>query len=180
MPHFRPLRGIGQAREHRLAAAFLRPPWKRGLQTGAAGRVGILAGGDVEAARLRLLDQAANVRHVAPIGLRPDLQVVDHDRQSGLLANLNRLGDGLLHAKAFAADMRDVDAAVFRGDLRQLDQLLGRGVGRRRVDQRRGEAERPLLHGALEDGLLLLELLGARPAIRHSHHLLAQHRHRRE
>ena len=51
-----------------------------------------------------------------------------------------------ISARALVAHVRDVLAAVRRGRAAQLDQLLGRREERRRIDQRRTDAERARRH----------------------------------
>ena len=72
--------------------------------------------------------------------------------------------------------MRDVDAAVRRHRLRHLDQLVGAGVVARRIDERRPDAERAVLHRAAHDGAHGVELRGVRLADRLA---LRVHAHRR-
>ena len=106
--------------------------------------------------------------------------MVDHDRQLRPASDLDRFADGFLHAEALAADVRDVDAAVLRRDARERDELLGIGVRRRRIDQRRRESKRALLHRALEDVLFALQFVRRRQAVLHPEHLLADVGDRRE
>ncbi len=49
--------------------------------------------------------------------------------------------------------MRGVDAAVFRGLAGKRDQLLGPGIGRRRILERAGETRGPILHGVIDQCL---------------------------
>ena len=76
--------------------------------------------------------------------------------------------------------MRDVHAAVLRRYSGKRDELAGRRIRRRRVDERRGEPERALLHRAFKNVLFLFQLHRVCGPIRHPHHLLTEHRDRRE
>ncbi len=60
--------------------------------------------------------------------------------------------------------------------LAELDQLLGAGIERRRIDQRRADAERARLHLAADDGPHLVELRGRRLPVGESDHVLADGR----
>ena len=178
--HARALGRIVQPFEHLLAAAFLRPSRQRRLEAGSAGHIRVLAGRDVDAAGLGLLHEGANVRHVTPVRLRADFEVVDHHRQAGLLADLDRFADRFLHAEALAAHMRDVDAAVFGCHLCQRHELVGVGIGRRRINQCGREPERPVLHRVVQDVFFSLQFVRGRQAVLHAEHVLADHRDRRE
>ena len=78
----------------------------------------------------------------------------------------DRFVDRLEQLIRLGAHVRDVDAAVRRHRLRHLDQLFGRGVVAGRIDQRRADAERAVLHRAPHDGAHGVELRGVRLADR--------------
>ena len=59
--------------------------------------------------------------------------------------------------RALRSLVREVDAAVARGDFGELDDLVGRGEPVGHVLQRRAEAERALLHRLRDELLHLLE-----------------------
>ena len=64
---------------------------------------------------------------------------------------------------SFAPHVRDVFALVFRRDFAQLDQLFGFRVKRRRINQRRADAERPGFHFFPHQLAHFVELLRRRP-----------------
>ena len=103
------------------------------LEARHSGDIRILVGGDVHAAVACLLNESHLLLHAPPIGFRVHLEVQDVDRQSGAFADADGLADGADSSRSlFTADMAGVDAAVFRRDFGQLNQLLcgGEHVGR--------------------------------------------------
>ena len=80
------------------------------------------------------------------VGLSGGLQVVDLRTDVRLARNRDELVNGLEELVAFAPEVRDVAAVVFGRGLAEFDQFVGLGVERRRVDQRRTDAERALFH----------------------------------
>ena len=63
---------------------------------------------------------------------------------------------------SFAAHVRDVFALIFRGDLAELDQLLGLRIKRRRINQRRADPERARFHFLADELAHFIELLRRR------------------
>ena len=99
----------------------------------------------------RLLDQAQDLRHGAPVLGVGHLEVGDVYRDLGLAGNPEYLGERLANGVALAALMRLVHAAVLRGDLGHLDQLLGPIEAVRGVHESRVDSERPVLHRLPDD-----------------------------
>ena len=64
-----------------------------------------------------------------------------------------------------------MDAAEPAGDLRQLDNLVGRRKRARHVKETRAETERPVLHSLLDEPAHLLQLVVFRSAIDFADHL---------
>ena len=94
---------------------------------GAAGRIRILIGPDVDAAIARALDQRHRRRARAPVVLALGLEMRGHDARAGLLADLDRFAHRIEQRRrgrsvlarhvperiaAFAALVRDVDAVA--------------------------------------------------------------------
>ena len=100
--------------------------------------------------RARRLDPRDDRVHLRPVRLARRLQVVDLRGHAGLARDADQLVHRLQQPVALAAQVRDVLAAVGRGRLAQLDQLLGRGVEPGRVDERGADARarRPPSPGA--------------------------------
>ncbi len=84
------------------------------------------------------------------------------DRHLGARADLDRLPDRVQDGVTLVAHVREVRAPVLARDARQLDQLLGVGVDRGRVDEGGGHSDRPVLHALTHERPHLLELLGRR------------------
>ena len=72
---------------------------------------------------------------------------------------------GLEQPVPFAAEVRDVNAVVRRGDLRQRDQLFGLRVEAGRVDQSGGDSERAFLHRLTDESAHSLQLRRRRRAV---------------
>jgi hypothetical protein len=106
--------------------------------------------------------------------------VVDDHRQLRVEADPQRLGDRLLHAEAFAAHVRHVDAVMPCGHARQRDQLLGAGKRARRIDQCAREAQRPGAHPAVDELLHAPHLVGRRRTIVEPDHFAPRKRSRHQ
>ncbi len=74
------------------------------------------------------LDHRHDFRRFAPDADRPELDVRDLDGKPRLLADRDRFAHGVERAVGFVADVRDVEAAVLRGDARERHDLGGRRV----------------------------------------------------
>ncbi len=114
--------------------------------------------------------------HLRPVRLAGRLQVINLGGQSGLAADADQLVDRFDEAIALAAHVRDVHALVVGRRLRDLDQLLGRRVEARRVDQRRRDAERAVLHLPLHQIAHRLQLLRRGPLVVEADGVFAQRR----
>ena len=69
--------------------------------------------------------------------------------------------------------MRNVFALIFRGDLAQLDQLLGLRIKRRRINKRRADPERARFHFLADELAHLLKLLRSRLLVLEADDVLA-------
>src|SRR5262249_55573460 len=98
-----------------------------------------------------------------------DLDVQDLDLDAGAAADLDGLGNGGEHIRSLVADVGDVDTAVLRDDLAQLDDLIRSRDGAGRHGEHAGKPGRPLLHRLLDQRLHLLKLIARRPGVRLAH-----------
>ena len=95
----------------------------------------------------------------------------------------DRLVERLEALVGLVADVGHVEAAAPGGGLRELDELVGRGIAADVVLEARGQAERALGHPLLDEGGHLRDLLGrglAPEVLAHheaAHGLVADHRH---
>ena len=133
-------RRVGDPLEERVVSAGARPRRDAGVEAGRARGVGVHVGGDAQPLPPRLLHLRDGLVHLGPVGGARRLEVVDLGRHAGLARDGDQLVHRLQEPVALAAQVRDVAAAVGRRRLAQLDQLLGRGVGPGRVDQRGADA----------------------------------------
>jgi hypothetical protein len=78
--------------------------------------------------------------------------MVDLDGHAAFLPDAQRLVHRLEDLVRFGAHVRDVEAAVRRHRLDDLDQLLGARVVPGRINEGGAEAERAVLHGAAQGG----------------------------
>ena len=86
--------------------------------------------------------------------------------QAALLADLDRLGGGLADLVALIAHVGDVHAAVARGDLGELDRLLGGREGSRQIEQPGAHAHGAVAHALVDERAHAVELGGrGRPVI---------------
>ena len=81
---------------------------------------------------------------------------------SGFAANPDQFINRFEQLIPFAPHMRDVFAPVFGGDFAQLDQFFRFRVKRRRINQRRSNAERTRFHFAAYQIAHLRQLLRRR------------------
>ncbi len=84
--------------------------------------------------------------------------MVDLRRHARLARDCQQLLDGLEKPIPLGTHVRDVASAVLTGGLVERDQLVCPGVERRRIDQRRADAESSLAHGRANEFLHALEL----------------------
>jgi hypothetical protein len=151
---------IEQALAPLFVAARLHPCWHRGVEAGHAGGVGVHVGGNLNARGAGGVHVTDHLIHLRPVLLTSGFEMVDLGGKVAFARDRDQLIDGLDEAVPFAAHVRDVDAAVLAGDLRQRDQFGRLGVGAGCVDERRGDAECAVVHGFARDGLHLLQLGG--------------------
>ena len=93
----------------------------------------------LRAASIRAIDAI----HLGPVGLACRFEVIDLRWNIGFAADPNQLVDRLEKAVAFAADVRDVLAAILRRDFAEFDQLFGGRIECGRVDQRGSDPSAP-------------------------------------
>ena len=179
-PDARPLRRIGQAREHRVGAPFLRPQRQHGRQARAARRVGIHRGGDLLARGRGRRQLPKRLAHAAPIGACAHLQMEDDHRKVAVLANAQRLVERVEEVEALAADMRHVEPALLACDLGERNEFIGRGKRARHVDECARESERAVVHGARHHLLHARQLVGGRRPVVQADDLAAHERRRNE
>jgi hypothetical protein len=79
---------------------------------------------------------------------------------TGSLADLDGFANGFEQFAALIAHVAGVNAVIASGHLRQFDQFLRALKGRRRIDQRRGDAQAACFHCLLDMRFHLLELRG--------------------
>ena len=75
----------------------------------------------------------------------------DLRREAAALANRDRLVDAVEDAGGLVPHVRDVDAAETAGDLRQLDDLVGRRERARHVEEPGAQTEAPVRHPLLDE-----------------------------
>ena len=92
------------------------------------------------------------------------------DRDSALAPDAHGLFDRRDDRLALAPHVCGVETVVALDDPHELDQLLGRGVAARRVDEPRRQAERALGHARGQQALHGRELAGAGRALVEAHH----------
>ena len=153
-----------------------------GMERRAPRCVGILVGGDVEAASARRLDEAKRVAHAAPVGAAARLVMGDLDGDPALLADPDGLGDGVEEPGGLVPHVGGVQSAELPHLPGQGHDLLGGGVASGLVDEPGGEADGARLD-ALPDGAAHpAHLVGRRPALVEPHGARAQravaHEHR--
>ena len=85
------------------------------------------------------------------------LEVSNVDGRAGVATDAKRLFDGRSESLGFAADVREVNAAGLRDDLRDRGQLVGIGVEAGRVDQAAGHAKRAVFHRVRKKPLHVVE-----------------------
>ncbi len=107
---------------------------------------------------------------LGPIDLARDFQVIDLRGSARSFRDIDRFLHRLDNAIAFAAHMGDVHSAAKRRFTRQRDQFRRFGIGVRVVNQRRGHAQRALLHRLADQSAHLRKLRRRR-----LHIIFAQH-----
>ncbi len=84
---------------------------------------GIDVAGHVDAAGAGLVDETQNAVHLAPVLASAHLDVGDLHADAALLADADGLADGVLHHRALAAHVGEVEAAAPGHRAGQRDQL---------------------------------------------------------
>ena len=105
--------------------AFAHPEREAGVEPVGRTRVGILVGGDVEPARAGSFDAAQHLGHLAEVRLVRRLQMPDLGGDFRAIGNREHFVERLEDPGALRALMAEIDAAVARGDLGKLDDLVG-------------------------------------------------------
>ena len=108
----------------------------------------------------RGLDPGQCLLHLGPVRAPGRLEVEDVHRGACGLADGERLVDRLEQPIAFIPHVGIVTAAVRGDDLVECDDLFGRGIDGRRIDQRSRQADRARLHRLADQALHPLELRG--------------------
>ncbi len=165
VPNACSLSAVAQARERRAKPALMRPRREAGAEARCAGLVRIHIGCDGESGCARALDPVDDRVELLPVRATRLLEVVDLRGQPRAPRDLDDLIHALEQSVPFAAHVRDVHAAVLAGDLRQRDELVGVGVRRRRVDERRADAERAAAHRRVDKPTHTSQLVTGRPPI---------------
>ena len=114
---------------------FLNPQRHRRIETGGTCRVVIHVGGDFQSRIPRRLNQIKNIRHFVPVLFTGGLQVVNLRRGAGDAGYLDQFLHAFFEAVSLRANMRNVAAAIFRGDADQGDQFFRVGEIARCVDE---------------------------------------------
>ncbi len=127
-----------------------------------AGWIGVHVGGDLQPGFARLFDLRQHRVHFFPVRLAGRLDVINLRRNASFLADPQQLVERLQQLVPFAPHVRNVFALILRGDLAELDQLLGLRVKRRRINQRRADPERARFHFLADKLAHLLELFRSR------------------
>ena len=105
-----------------------------------------------------------DVRALAPDVGPERLDVRDHDGHVRFATDADGLAHGAEQADgvgALVTHVGVVDAAVLRGDLRQLDHFFRGGVAARRVVEAGGDADGAFLHGGVDEALHLRSIWSA-------------------
>ena len=95
-----------------------------------------------------------------PVRLPGDFEVVKLRADMGVPGDANQFVRGFQQPAALTAEVRDVQAVVFRSGLAEGDQLLRPRVKRGGIDQRRGDAYRAFGHRVAHQLLHPLQLVG--------------------
>ena len=112
-----------------------------------------------------------DLRHAPPILAARCFQMPDFDRDVSFAADPDGFVDGGNNRIAFAAHVRGVDAAELCALGGESDQFFRGGIGRGRVLQRSGHADRAVAHGIAHQRLHTVEFGRCRRAI-----VVADHR----
>ena len=88
--------------------------------------------------------------------------MVNLGRDSGFTANPNQFIKRLEKLITFAAHVGDVPALVFGGHFAHLDQFVGFGIKRRRINQRGADAKGARFHFLAHEFAHLIQLLRCR------------------
>jgi hypothetical protein len=136
------------ASSRRRKSASVPPSWAQaGMRAASpvelAGYRYMLAvvGDEGEPLRPRPVDLGKHRFHLAPVRGAGELEVVDLGGDASFAADAHELVDRVGDAAALAAQVRGVLALVAGRHLAELDDLLGPGVGARRVDECGADAE---------------------------------------
>ena len=108
-------------------------------QLGGGSRVGIDFDGDADAFGPRPLDALEDGGDLAPVGPFGSLEMAHQHRQPRHTPDLDGFVDGGFEVLPLVADVADVDAAVTRRNLRQIDDFAGFGEAAGGIDQARRE-----------------------------------------
>src|ERR1700733_18376 len=133
---------ILEAFQTRLRALLPDPIGHRDIEARAARGIDIHVCRDVHAARTRRFDELTRLRHQFPPARRiGSLEMENFDLDAGFLTDFYGLADGLQQLGALIAHVAGIDATVFRGDARKLDEIFGALKTVRWVNHRRGDTQ---------------------------------------
>ena len=150
----------------------MRPLGNARVQGGRRGGVGVYVGGDVDPGGARGVELGQDARHGAVALLSGTLEVPYLHRNVGRLRDLERLVDRLVYPHAFVPQVCGVETAVPARCPGQRDELVGRGIVGRGVDERRRDSECTLHHRRIHQCHHAVELFGSWVAV-----LASQHHH---
>ena len=138
-----------------------------------AGKIGILLGPHRYALCVIVVDDLEHIDRFTLILLALYLEVRDDDGNTRFFTDMYSLEHGLLDLAALSADMGSIVAAIFIGNLGDLDKLLCAGIDGGSIDKARCEAEESGLHGLGHELLHLFGLFFVGIAHSEAHYLAA-------
>ena len=152
----------------------MHPVRDRDGQAGGGRGVGVLVGGDVHARRARALDARCGVPDLSPVLLPGRFVVRELHAHLRAPADLDVLFDRIEELRALVADVAGVEPALRAHHLAERGELVCRAERARRVDEARGETDRPLVHRPRQQAAHIRELGRRRRARLRPHDARAQ------
>ena len=156
-----------------LGTSVVNPRWHTRIEPRRASGIGIHVGGDFQSLATGVFNQSDYLIELGPVRLPGSLQVVDFGRKTCFATDANGFFDRLGELIGFAANVRDVLTSVFSCNLCQLDQFIGLGESRGRIDESGSHAEGPAFHLPAYQLAHFVELPRSRRLIFESNHVLA-------
>ena len=167
-------RCVAQPCQCRVEATLAGPGREQRAQVPARRRVRVDIGGDDEAALPRRIDTFRHGTHASGIPLKCRLEVEDVGGHASFGGNLEHLVERGVDLVALAALVGRVYSAVAAGHAGKGDELLGRSVAVRNVNEGARDAQGPILHGGGSEALHRGKLGSRRSAILAGHHGVPQ------